>query len=205
MLPEVAGALVSGGLNLIGDIASETTARNAYKHRYQDEVRDLRAAGLNPALAYGANPGNPNTASFSGIGSEAVSGYQAAQQAQQAKANTELTKAQTDLLRKQTAALAVQPQLRNVLLSKDSDLRHEQAGLVNTQNSAQTIARDRAMATYDSDIAARKAQNKMPALLLPEARALAKWFRQHPDLGGWLNSAGGLTKLLNLIPAIPAE
>lgn len=204
MLPLV-GAALAGGLNLLGDVFTQTTARSAYKSRYQDEVADLKAAGLNPALAYGANPGSPNTATYSGLGEATTSGYQAAQQAKEAAARTDLTQSQANLLKAQSADLVDQVKLRNYLINADVNLRGEQLSNLNVDTSAKTIARNRALATYDSDIARNKAQTKLTQLAIPQGAALAKWFRAHPDLGGWLNSASGITSILKAIPAIGTE
>lgn len=206
------GALISGGLNLMGDLFTQTSARSAYQSRYQDEVADMRKAGLNPALAYGANPGSPNTATFSGLGDATMSGYQAAQQAKETAARTDLTQSQANLLKAQSADLVDQVKLRNYLINADVNLRGEQLSNLNVDTSAKTIARDRSLATYDSDIQGRKARNQSAVTAaqimkqeLPQAQSIGNWFRAHPDLGGWLNSAGGLSKLMSMMPAIPAE
>jgi hypothetical protein len=69
-------AAISGGVGLLNFIGGQTTnqanadiaAQNnqwsaqQYATRYQTQVKDLQAAGLNPALAYGASPGTAPTA-----------------------------------------------------------------------------------------------------------------------------------------------
>lgn len=69
-------AAVAGGVGLLNFIGAQSTneanrdiaaannqwSAQQYATRYQTQVKDLQAAGLNPALAYGASPGQAPTA-----------------------------------------------------------------------------------------------------------------------------------------------
>lgn len=203
MIPEVAGALIGGGLNLAGDIFGETTARNAYKHRYQDEVKDLRAAGLNPALAYGNNPGNPNTVSFSGIGDATIGGAQAAASAKQAAANADLTKSQALLLKAQTVDLVNQVKLRNAQLAADTKLTGETSAKTHAQRRQEEVSALNAERLADPDYRARRAADLAQELGIPKARAEAKLYKALgaaiPAAGPIASGVSSATALFNLI------
>lgn len=73
MIPALGAAAVLGGANLLGsiftneankDIAESNNAWSAdqYAKRYQMQVADMKAAGLNPMLSYNASPGASPTA-----------------------------------------------------------------------------------------------------------------------------------------------
>jgi len=53
----VAGGLISGGFSARQAAKQRDFQEKMYKRRYQYQVADLKAAGLNPALAYGQSPG----------------------------------------------------------------------------------------------------------------------------------------------------
>jgi hypothetical protein len=105
--------IISGGLTAAGGIASAAMARNAFKHRYQDTVKDMKAAGLNPALAYGQGGGNPQTPTLPDVGESVTRAAGTAASAKQAGLQADYIKAQTDLLRAQTSDLARKPFLEN--------------------------------------------------------------------------------------------
>lgn len=89
-------------LDTASNFVSAQSASSAYEHRYQTEVADLKAAGLNPALAYGQNPGVPPAATQLGQPGESLArSATAAAAARQADENAKNTAAQTDLLKAQ--------------------------------------------------------------------------------------------------------
>lgn len=187
MIPLIGAALASGALNLAGDIFTQTTARSAYKSRYQDEVNDLRKAGLNPALAYGANPGSPNTATFSGLGDAAMSGYQAAASARKAAADTEMQREQIALLKAQKNDILNTTYYRSRDAQFLSDL-HESAA--SKESTAARIAKR----TEDAAVTSAAAQAALQGYQLPEARAYAKYYggrlgRAEPYLNQGLGTA----------------
>lgn len=188
--------LVEAGLNMIGDVATETTARNAYKHRYQDEVKDLRAAGLNPALAYGANPGNPNTATFDDIGSGAAGGAMTAAQVAQARANADNTKAQTNLLQAQTADLIKNVQLKNNLIQADIVNRDTNTAVQRTQGQQAQVNLNRSKETFQADVSSARTAAHLLNLEVPERAAGAAFSRGIGKYRPYLNSALDIIRAL---------
>lgn len=121
-------------MDLGGGIVSANQARNAFKTRYQDTVKDMKKAGLNPALAYGQGGGNPQTVPLPQVGESVQKSVASSANAAQARANAELTEAQTNLLRAQTAELSRRPFLENLKLGAETGL----IGAQTTGTGAQT-------------------------------------------------------------------
>ena len=113
--------LAGTAIDAITGAASAKAQREAFKHRYQDTVADMRKAGLNPALAYGQGGGNPSTVPLPELGSTLVRGAQAAAGAKQALAQREQTVAQTNLLKAQTGDLINNIRLKNQLLGAQTE------------------------------------------------------------------------------------
>lgn len=191
------GGLVAGGINALGGLFSQTSARSAYQHRYQDTVADMRKAGLNPALAYGQNPGGgAQTHDFGSLGSEAASATQTMAAAKQAKANRDLTVAQTDLLKAQTADLALRPGLENARIASDTHVADKTAVLrawqADSAKSQAWVDRN----TQDTKISQQQLNLLLSQLGLPQAKATAKFFQQTGPLAKYLNSAAVLAAIL---------
>lgn len=114
-------ALISGGLSLLGGLLTNksrektqqaTNAFNAdqYATRYQTQVKDMEAAGLNPAMSTFSSPSSPIAASAPQIDnaySPAVDQFRQARisnaQVANIEADTENKKAQAELIEAQAA------------------------------------------------------------------------------------------------------
>lgn len=184
----VTGTAIVAGANLLGGLFSQSSARGAYQHRYQDTVRDMRKAGLNPALAYGQNPGGgAQTHDFGDIGSQVTSAAQAA-------ANAAKTNAETHLLKGQTAELLQRARLMNAYIGSGIEQR-KSATDVNTGRANMltydTMQRKR---TFNSDVDAALAANLQQTLQTPEARARAKYYDQTGPASFYLNNAAEIAR-----------
>lgn len=145
-LQGVAGGLLGGVASLIGgNKANESNQQIAaannewsaqqYATRYQTTVNDLKAAGLNPMLAYGQGPGTAPTASQvapmqNALGA-AVEGYN----------KTRGTSAQAALQTEQLKQVESQTALNSAQTAKvlaDAEVSKEQAKLINTDVQKRT-------------------------------------------------------------------
>lgn len=170
--------LIGTGLNIVGGLFSQSSARTAYQHRYQDTVKDLKKAGLNPALAYGQNPGGgAQTHDFGDIGSQSVSASQAAAAAQQAKANAEKTKAETRVLNAQAENLITRSGLINENLVSQGHLLTNTAALRGFQKDYARDSMTSRLNTAKSTAELAQLRAELAGLSLPEARAYAKYYR----------------------------
>lgn len=145
---------------VVGDFlagASNASAvKDAYKHRYQWEVQDLKKAGLNPALAYGHQPSTPQVGTMPDLGSSAARAYQSSQQGKATNQQARLTKLQGDLLEAQANDLKLNLQLKNALLGLQGGLTEAQtegtkAGTALT--NAKTVTEGKTQADIDQRIA----------------------------------------------------
>lgn len=194
----IAGPIVSGIADAISGNANAKAARDAFRSRYQDTVRDMKRAGLNPALAYGQGGGNPQTHDRPLVGEQISKSAQMVGSASQAKANADLTRAQTELLLAQKNDLVQQVQLRNAQIVTDTATSGAQGGLamrqqekVNAEIRSLQLDNDWKKATFDDRVKqvqrALVAQginnntanidNILRRLEIPEATALANYWR----------------------------
>lgn len=197
MDPFITGALISGGANILGGMFSQSSARGAYQHRYQDTVKDMRRAGLNPALAYGQNPGGgAQTHDFGDVGSQATQGGMQAASAAQMKANTEMTRAQTDVYKATAENLKLRAGLENENLLSNTHLADQTAALRGWEGNKARADADVAERTRDTRVTNAKVLAELDRLRLPEARAIAKFFRDTGNANQYLNGAMQLLRLL---------
>lgn len=188
MIDPGTATLIGTGLNVVGGLFSQSSARGAYQHRYQDTVKDMRAAGLNPALAYGQNPGGgAQTHDFGDVGSQAASASQAA-------ANAAKTRAETDLLQGQKAELLQRARLMNAYINAGIETRKSTTDVNTARQGLMSYDLRQRKATIDSDIDAALAANLQQTLQTPEARARAKYYQQTGPASFYLNNATDIAK-----------
>lgn len=197
MDPLTTGALISGGANLLGGLFSQSSARNAYQHRYQDSVADLEKAGLNPALAYGQSPGGgAQTHDFGNVGSGALAAGAAAASAKQAEANRRLTNAQAELLEQQTTNLALRPGLENARIASETNVANRTAELRGHERDRAKADATVAIETAQTRIERAKIETELERLGIPEAKAWANFY------SSWVGrNQGGIQTFLDLVRA----
>lgn len=179
----VPGAIIGGAASILGGLFSQSSARSAYRHRYQDTVQDLTAAGLNPALAYGQNPGGgAQTADFGNIATQAASSAQAAAQAAK-------TRAETNVLKAQSADLMMRARLQNEFIGAGIETRRSTTDKYTAQTGLLNYDIAQRKRTLQSDIDAALAANLQQMLQTPEARARAKYYDQTGPASFYLNNA----------------
>lgn len=146
------------------DIAASNNAWSAqqYATRYQTQVKDLQAAGLNPMLAYSQSPGTAPTAQqvvFQNPFENASSDYQKVASAQQAEAHVEQMKHQNaqidatiDKIKEETKNIPVEgDRLRYAI-----QLLAEQAAKTAQEGETQVSIRKQIAATVEKIYAERK-------------------------------------------------
>lgn len=137
---DLAVAGVSAIGNLISGNSNAKAARKAFKSRYQDTVRDMKKAGLNPALAYGQGGGNPTTHDKPLLGESLKEGALASVSAKATKAQIEQTKtaamvniaqadktnAEANFLRQTMGSRTSEIELRNAQTAAQTELTKKQ-------------------------------------------------------------------------------
>jgi len=194
------GSAIGGGLGAIGNYlgtvatnkanAQQAQIQNAFQLEmsntaYQRAVADLQAAGLNPMLAYSqggaSTPVGAKAEMQNALGSaatSAVSGYQAAAQAQ---TTIDQNKADIELKREQAAAAGSQ---------EDKNRADMNLALVEAANkSAQLPGHKKFVDQVSSQIqqnnalsAASSANAARTIAMQPEAIAIGKTYRDNPNL-----------------------
>lgn len=214
----LAGAAIGGIADAITGNSNAQQARDAFKSRYQDTVRDMKKAGLNPALAYGQGGGNPTTHDRPLPGEQIVKAGQGISSAAQARANADLTDAQAKLLKMQTLDLADQVRLRNAQIATETATSGAQGGLamaqqtkVNEEIRSLQLDNQFKKATFEDrvrmlarQLVAQGITNQtagieqyLRSLDVPEAEALANFWRSaYGKASLYINSAADVVKSL---------
>lgn len=102
LIAGIAGSAMSSATSYMMSERAQERSENAYKHRHQWAVEDLRKAGLNPVLSAGGAAGQTPTASAAQAGDFDLSG--AVGKASAAQLNREMIKTQETTQMQQAAA-----------------------------------------------------------------------------------------------------
>jgi len=180
---------------------------------YQRAVKDMRAAGLNPMLAYsqgGApvaqSPGAPSLENVVGAG---VSSAQQAgsmvggfQQMAQSQATTEQIQAQTDKTKSETMSHDINTARAAAELSERQAIAKEKGVSANvafrTQNAEETkriadavikqLDSEHASKTFEDRVSGTKAERKLKELDVPRAEGEAEFWKKTGELSPWLKA-----------------
>lgn len=95
----IGAAAIGAGGGMYANSQSAAAAKDSYKKRYQWQVKDLKAAGLNPMLSY-MNPAPvPNQPRFENVGEAAVKGASSAMQIKSMSSQAKMMDEQSNLAR----------------------------------------------------------------------------------------------------------
>jgi len=177
----IIGSSISAGTSAMIARKNREFQERMTKHRYQYQMADMRAAGLNPMLAMGQSPpGSPPgaMAQIPDLGSSFAKGTSAWAQKQLAKEQEELAKANVELTgEKKKTEIELQKNAR--------DLRF-QRGFQNANSAAQTQATIATTAGIKSDNVSKALQAEI-------------------DASAWGRAMGYIGKGTGSLPRIPLK